>query len=176
MKKGTFVERLSQALVDREFISSKQAANMQKVFAKAQKPQFDDFLLEEGIVSERDLLAALADVFDMPSIDIGGMLLNHDLITMFPKEVMLSNSFVPLEQDGNMLVVVANNPEQSELLEIIGEYVSYSIVFFVGLNRDICDAVEEFYDGIFDMGFEIEFEVDFEDELDPVAEFDRLHK
>ena len=65
---------------------------------------------------------------------------------MFPKDMLLRNAIIPLEVDENMMIMVASEPDDPELLFEIGEYVSYDIQFYVGLGRDICDAVKEFYD------------------------------
>jgi hypothetical protein len=59
---------------------------------------------------------------------------------------MLQNSFIPLEDDENIMVVVASDPADSNLLVEIGKYVSYDIQFRVGLHHDILDAIKEFYD------------------------------
>ncbi len=42
--------------------------------------------------------------------------------------------------------MVAGNPADQSLLEEIAKHVSYDIQLVVGLRRDICDAVKEFYD------------------------------
>ena len=59
---------------------------------------------------------------------------------------MIRYKFIPLERDQNMLVVVASNPNDQELLKIIGDSVSYDVRFQVGLAQDIMDAAQEFSD------------------------------
>ena len=59
---------------------------------------------------------------------------------------MLREGFVPLEVESDILSVVASEPDKEGFESMIRDYVSYDIVFMVGLRRDICDAVKEFYD------------------------------
>jgi len=75
-----------------------------------------------------------------------GYFFDHNLITKFPKGFLLRSRIIPLEVDQNMLIVVASNPDDPGLESKIREYVSYEVNFMVGLNRDICDSVKEFYD------------------------------
>ena len=64
------------------------------------------------------------------------------------KKINLINIFLQdkINLDENMMIMVAANPDNSELLFEIGQNVSYDIRFYVGIARDICDAVKEYYD------------------------------
>lgn len=48
--------------------------------------------------------------------------------------------------EDDVLVVVASNPDNPDLVSGLGAYTSEDIQFRVGLARDIADAVKEFYD------------------------------
>lgn len=60
--------------------------------------------------------------------------------------MMIRNIFIPLEVDQNFLVVVAGEPDNPDLLSIIGKYISYDIQFRTSIKQDIIDAIQEFYD------------------------------
>jgi len=108
--------------------------------------QFDDFLLEEGVVEEEYLLQALSDYYQVPSFDVVGYFFERHYVRMFPKEILLRHRLIPLEVDENIMIMVTSNPNDATLLQEIGQHVSYDIRFYVGIGRDICDAVKEFYD------------------------------
>ena len=71
---------------------------------------------------------------------------NHDLLVLFPKEVLLKYAVIPLESDGNMITFVTNNPDNTEMQTELAEYTSSEIYFSVGIYQNILDAVEEYYD------------------------------
>jgi len=144
-KAETFVEKLSSILEDYKIISHDESLAIQKAFKDSEKEQFDDFLLEEGLVDEADLLRALSEYYQVPSFDVVGYFFNHNLLIKFPKGFLLREAIIPVEIDENMLSVVASEPDKLGLESAIREYVSYDIVFMVGLRRDICDSVKEFY-------------------------------
>ncbi len=146
MKGETFVEGLIKILVKRKIIETSEAEALKKSFRDSPKPNFDEFLLDEGLVDKDDLLPALADLYQVPAFDAVGYFFNHQLVRMFPKIFLRSNGIVPIERDQNILIILASNPSDSELLPLIGNYVSYDIQFRVGIRQDIFNAIQEFYD------------------------------
>ena len=107
---------------------------------------FDDFLIEEGIVQECDLLKALCQYYNVEPFDVAGYFFDHELITKFPKGFLLREGIIPVEVDNDIMSVVASDPDKDGLESMIKEYVSYDVVFMAGIRRDICDAVKEFFD------------------------------
>ena len=133
-------------LVEYEHFSPEEASKLQKDFTENDKSEFVDFVLSEGLVQESHLLDALSDYYQVPALDVIGYLFDHDLVRKFPKGVLHRNAFIPITVDQNIMTVVASEPDNEELLSIIGEYVSYDVRFNVGLRRDITSSISEFYD------------------------------
>ena len=150
------------------------AVSLEKAFKDRSDITFEDFLLEEGITTKPELLIALGEFYEVPALDIEGELLEHQLVVMFPKDEMLRNFFIPYLRDGDVLQVVASNPNNATLSEIIGRYVSYDVTYMVGIARDISDMVEEYYDAsitereldVFEPAEEEEKKQDFDDIVD----------
>ncbi len=159
MKYESFVKGITDILQKRNVIKADEAKVMQKIFKGSKKPNFDDFLLDKGLVDKDDLLNALAQYYQVPSFDVVGYFFNHATVRMFPKEFLSSNGIIPVERDENILIVVASNPGDPELLSRIGNYVSYGIQFRVGIRQDIYDAIEEFFERSLT-------EVDYDEDLD----------
>lgn len=145
-KREDFTEGLSNILVKNKIIVASEAISLQEMFNDSTKETFDDFLLSEGLVEEPDLLRALSEYYQVPAFDVVGYFFEHHLLTQFPKGFLLRSGIIPLEVDQNMVNVVASDPEEPGLESAIREYVSYDVNFMVGIRRDICDAVKEFYD------------------------------
>lgn len=147
MKRGeTFVEGLTRILMLHNVIKEDEAKSLAKSFKDRSKGNFDEFLLEEGLVSRTDLLNALSTYYNVPSFDVVGFFFDHMALHMFPKDFLLRNTIIPLEYDDNIMVMIAGNPQDPNLLPEIGKHVSYDIVFNVGFDQDIRDAINEYYD------------------------------
>jgi hypothetical protein len=135
-----------RVLVDLKFVTAEDAVKLLAAYNESDIDQFDDFLLSEGVVEQEHLLEALSEYFQVPSFDALGYFFETHLLRMFPKDMLLRNEIIPLQVDENMMIMIAANPNNPELLFEIGENVSYDIRFYVGIGRDITDAVKEYYD------------------------------
>lgn len=135
-----------EILLSNNVISSDESAAIAHNFSLSDHDSLITFLREEGIVEEGKLLEALSMYYQVPSFDVVGQFFDHELVRKFPKGFLLRNGIIPLECDENILIVIAHNPDDPNLLSKIGEHVSYDIQFRVGFEVDIWDAVKEFYD------------------------------
>ena len=145
VKKG-FEASFLEVLVELKFIAPEDAIKLLIAYDESDVDQFDEFLLSEGIVDQDELLEALSEYYQVPSFDVVGYFFETHLLRMFPKDMLLRNEIVPMQVDENMMIVVAAKPDNPDLLFELGENVSYDIRFYVGVARDIRDAVEEYYD------------------------------
>jgi len=144
--KETFAQELCDILVKHGVIKEQESDAMHRAFKESEKEQFDDFLLEEGLVEEEPLLKALGEYFQIEAIDVRGIFFDHLLVRNFPKEFLVENRVIPWQLDANMLIVIASNPADPELATKINSYVSPDIQFRVGIGLTIIDAIREYYD------------------------------
>lgn len=145
-KRESFAHAISDILVKHKIVNEVEGRALQRSFKNSDKENFDEFLLEEGLVEEAALLNALSDYYQVPAVDVTGYFFDTELLSNFPKDFLLRNSIIPLEMEDDILIIVANNPDNTDLLPALGVYTSEDIQFRVGLGRDICDSVKEFYD------------------------------
>lgn len=141
-----FILKLTDILVRQNVVTADEGVVMQGAFAQTDSDSFVEFLVDEGLVDTTRMLTALGTYYQVPSFDVEGYFFEHNVLHEFPKDFLLRNALIPLERDENMLIMVAAEPDEEELLPAIGNHVSYDIRFLVGIRRDICDAVKEFYE------------------------------
>ncbi len=142
----TFVEGLSKILVSNKVITQERAQGFINAFKESSQVQFDDFLLEEGLVSKTDLLQGLSDYYKVPFLDTRGYFFDRHHVTKFEQDFLVRNGIIPAEVDENIMIVVANDPHKEGLEESIREFVSYDIEFWVGLRQPIIDSIREYYE------------------------------
>lgn len=162
-KDVSFVQRLTTSLLANQAITQKEADSLVTMFHDRAKGKIDNFVLDEGMVEREELLKALSDVYQVPYFDVHGYFFEHDLLATFPKDVLISKGIIPLQVDEDILIVVASNPEDPELLDVIGNSVSYDVQFNVGIRRDIVEAIEEYYDQSIILDDIEEFDEDYDD-------------
>lgn len=160
-----FASALIKNLVNQGTLTEKQGKDVLTAFEqRVSKESFEYFLFSEGFVPKEDLLQALASYYKVPAFDAQGTFFEHKYVQMFPKDTMLRNNFIPLDVEDEIMTIVASDPSNSELPEIINSFVSYSLVFLVGFEDDIDDAVKEYYDDALTVDPEIINDAESEDE------------
>ncbi len=148
MRKGEkFVNGLCTILEKNKIFTLQESNDAKKLFKAESEDEFDNFLLQEELVEKEDLLKALSTYYNVPSFDVIGHFFDHSLVIKFPRDFLLRNEIIPLQElNDNMLVIVAADPSDDSLLPNIGNYMSSDIQFMVGIGEDIIETVEEFYD------------------------------
>lgn len=146
MSQHALIKGLGEILVATKALTRADLEALTHTFAQREMVRFEEFLLDEGLVSKQALLTALETYYKLPAVDVAGIFFDHHLVTSFPKDVMLRKGFIPYERDGDVLEVIVADPQDEALLSVIGSHVSYDIVIVVGIYREICDAIKEYYD------------------------------
>lgn len=146
MQEHIYIDELSNILLKTGALNPEAAKGLHDIFQESRHETFDQFLIEEEFVQKEQLLEALSLLYSVPLIDVDGIFFETFLLQKFPKGVLMRNAIIPFKQDENMLIVVAADPSNEALLEIIGEHVSYDIQFYVGIYSDIIEAIQEYYD------------------------------
>lgn len=157
-----FVTDLSDILIRRRVILPEEAKVYQAQYEASDLDSFEDFLLDQGRVSKEEILEALGDFYKVPWIDLGGILMDPDLVRNFPKDFLLRNEIIPITLEEDFLTVAAAHPDDETLLPKIGQFVDADVRFQISLPRDITDIVEENYEAALT---EIQSDVDIHDEL-----------
>lgn len=140
------VDGLSLILVNKKLINPKDLESIHKEFKHQDDLSFEDFLLDQAIVTKEDLLQALSEYYQVPSIDVTAEFFEYHNIRLVPKDVMIRHYFIPLYRINDELTVVAANPNDPHLRVLIGRYFNHQINFMVGLAQDIINAIMQYYE------------------------------
>lgn len=146
MKQKEAIDGLSIILARNHKISIVDMEALKHSFHQNDDIQFEDFLLEEGIVEKEDLLEALSQYYKVPQCDVVGLFVEHYLMSLFPKDVLIEHMMLPISREDDTLWVVAAEPNDPHLPVVLGRYVSHNIAFMVGIPQDIIDTIREFAD------------------------------
>ncbi len=146
MEEHIYIDELTNILLKTGALNPEAAKGLDEIFQESRHESFEQFLLEESFVDKGQLLEALSMLYSVPAIDADGIFFETFLLKKFPKGVLMRNAIIPFKQDENMLIVVAADPSNEALLDIIGQEVSYDIQFYVGIYADILEAIQEYYD------------------------------
>jgi len=153
-----------------------------EVFAEAEKESaeagmpIEQFLLKQGLISETDLVLAIADYLDMQPISLERFSPDPSLMELLPKETWKSFKVLPISKFGSRLTIAMADPFNIVGIEIIQARTNLELVPVVAREQEIDnildqytnDSTEVLEDILKDMAEEGEVEVDQEslDEAD----------
>jgi len=92
---------------------------------------------------ERAQAEALANRYRAEFVDLKNFKIQHDLLREVPVELMFRYNFVPIEMQGDALVIAVSDPSQLMILDEIAGLVSKRIVARVATLSQITDLLKK---------------------------------
>ncbi|GLI38989.1 type II secretion system ATPase PulE [Geobacter hydrogenophilus] len=77
---------------------------------KVTTKRFGEICVEEGFITEESLAEALAEQFGLEYVDARGLRPNEAILNALPPDAIYRFRFVPLEEQGNSLVILISDP------------------------------------------------------------------
>ncbi|MBA3954330.1 hypothetical protein H0X48_03380 [Candidatus Dependentiae bacterium] len=140
------IEGISLILARHKLVPMDELQALMHTYKSSDDIAFEDFLIEEDLVTKDDLLQAMSEYYSVPALDVVGEFFDHYLLSLFPKNILLRFAFIPYTRQADILTIVAAEPDYPELARIISQFITHDLAFMVGLNNDIIESVNEFYD------------------------------
>ncbi|MBN1270371.1 MAG: type II secretion system ATPase GspE [Kiritimatiellae bacterium] len=114
-------------------------------WAKKEDKAVVDVLAETGVVSEVDILKALANQFGMESINLTGMDIPQEVIDLVPGEVARRYKIVPVYKSDSTLTVALSDPLDVETLDSLRYILKLNVEGAVAPKEQIGVALNHYY-------------------------------
>jgi type IV pilus assembly protein PilB len=104
-----------------------------------------ELLLQRGLVSKDELIAALQEITRAKYVDCGTAPVSPDAIRLISRSVAARCSALPLSVDGKRLVVVMTEPQNLATIDELRFFSSMEISPRLGFAAEIAAAIEKHY-------------------------------
>jgi type IV pilus assembly protein PilB len=104
-----FDKRLTR-LLSKHGLCKEEDANALLERCIGEKKAMSELLVEDGIINEKDLIAAVSNEANLPPIDLESYTPDEDVLAAFPQELATSNDVLPISKLDNMLTLAVANP------------------------------------------------------------------
>jgi len=104
-----FDKRLTRLLSKHGLFKEDEAAGLLERCV-GEKKALSEIVIEDGIVSERDLIAAVSSEAGLPPIDLENYSPDEDVLAAFPQELAKANEVLPISKLDNILTLAVANP------------------------------------------------------------------
>ena len=98
--------------------------------------------LRLGLASERDLVAALAEQYGVPGVELGAVVISTDAVSTVPLEVARAHLLLPLVAEEGRLKLAVTNPTRKAAFDEIAFATGREVVGLVALEGTLLVAIE----------------------------------
>ena len=144
-KKPKKKQSLGELLVQNNLISRGELMEVQNL-EKESREQMLSILLENGYVSEVELMSFLSQQYGCQVIQLEDFNISKGLIKIVPKKVCERYQVIPVSQIGNTLVVACSNPSDKFAKEQLLFTTGYKIEFVLASSSAIKEAIRLHYE------------------------------
>jgi len=136
--------RFGEVLVDRHVLSRD---DLESAIGEADRSgqALPAVLLRLGLVGSKDLTAALAEQLGLRFVDFADVSLHQEAATMLTAETARRLGAVPIDFEGNKLVVAFAEPADDAVLEAVGRATSFEIIPAVADRAELEQALDTIY-------------------------------
>jgi hypothetical protein len=107
--------------------------------------RLEDALVRLGYVSARDIAEGLAELHDVPFLDLTGLTIPPRVLELMPESVARENVVLPLAMSRGALWVVVSDPGDRETLQKLEFILNQDIQVAVAVREQIVEAINRHY-------------------------------
>ncbi|MCK9249375.1 MAG: glycosyltransferase [Solirubrobacteraceae bacterium] len=107
--------------------------------------QLGDLLVHAEVIDEYDVLRALAELHDLPAVDLGAIEPDADALAAIPEEVQRELRIVPLHLDDHGLLVACADRLRPDVRRRLAEHTSEPIREALATPGQIADLLQRMY-------------------------------
>lgn len=112
---------------------------------KKDKRLLGEILVTMGAVTEEEIAYCLSIQYGMPFLSLQNYELDDKVLTLFPKEMIQENLFVPLDQIGKIITVAVANPLHEDTLQKIEKQTGMQVQYFICTLNEIKQAITKYF-------------------------------
>ena len=102
-------------------------------------------LVDQGLVSQKNLVVAMSSQMDIPPIDLAKYKIDKDLLKLIPEKVARQYVLLPLSKLGNVLTIVISDPLNVFAIDDLKMMTHFKIDLVIAPDNEIKDAINSYY-------------------------------
>ncbi len=137
--------KLGEILLEEGLITHDQlmeALNLQK--NDTQNRKLGEILVEQGFVKDQDITKILADVYQLPFVNLGEILIDESVFQKVPSDMLRKYQVIPISIEEQFLVVATNNPLDVSAFQEIQYVCGLQVKPVMACTQDILDHLDKF--------------------------------
>lgn len=134
------------------------------------RKRIGELLIDMGAISEDDFAQALASQLNLPSIELADRHIDRQATELFPKRFALKHACIPVERDGDSLLVAMADPLNLVALDDLEWSTRCRIKVAVAVHSQVMAAIERGYPSSLSREEAHELEIETENAIAEMAQ------
>jgi general secretion pathway protein E len=143
-KKDLSEESLGDVLVRTGIVTAEQIQDISQI-ARQNDKKVEEVLVEEGLITSRDLVRALSIQLRVPLIDLKRHSISPEVLKLVPEEMAIKHNVLPLDVIGESLALVMGDTMDVETIDNIAAATGMRIEPMMGFPDEIREAIGRNY-------------------------------
>ncbi|MCL7486955.1 MAG: hypothetical protein M8357_02125 [Desulfobulbaceae bacterium] len=123
--------KVGEILLKAGLVSEEQVLEALAYQKKLHNKKLGNFLIEKGILQEKEVYMALAEKFRIPFVDLRQQKGSRKILSQLPRELIEKLKILPLSANDSTMVIATLMPDPSPICELILKYSPLKNVEFV---------------------------------------------
>jgi len=141
---------LEEQLRQRGHVNAQQIEQARSIHEKTPRKRIGQILLEMGAVKEADLLACLAEQYQLPFVQIKHDMVDGDAFQLLDKDFMETHRVLPVTLEGDKLTIATPDPSNIFLMDEVRRKTGYPLSVWVCPADDIMQVLAHFNEDVTD--------------------------
>jgi type II secretory ATPase GspE/PulE/Tfp pilus assembly ATPase PilB-like protein len=98
---------------------------------------------ETALLSEEKEVKKLAERYHVPTVDLGRVSLDRELVQSFPPDFLYRANFIPFRREGQAVQVAVADPSDIETIDAVESFLGRKVQVFAASKRAIHEALRK---------------------------------
>lgn len=136
--------RLGDILIEKGLITE-QDLNKALNIQNSSGEKLGEILLKMGVIKEEDLYSALAEIYNVPYVNLEDVAIDSNVVKLVPEYICRRYKVLPLKMDGDRIVVAMSNPVNIYALDDIRILTGKEVDPVLAPESQILQALDKIY-------------------------------
>jgi type IV pilus assembly protein PilB len=137
-------QRLIEALKESKTISSEKLNEAIEI-QKSQGGNLGGILVSRGFIKEKDLAVLLSHSLNLPILSLFRFRIDPEVIKLIPEKLAKQYHVIPIAHMGNNITLCMSDPLDIFAIDDIKALTNYSIEPIISTEKEITDAIHNYY-------------------------------
>ena len=143
MKNSKF--NIQNSLIAKELVSLKNIKKVQQKYQDDDSVSLEEALVLEGLVSEWDIYATLAEKMHLEMVDLSEKAIPEGMHSVIPENMMRDYNIVPIDEQNGRLVFATSNPLDYRVNSTVSSYIKKKVRMVVSTPSQIKAKQDEMF-------------------------------